>query len=79
MLFRLLSLIEYDYSMIDSTKITDWLSGLHELFINVRVRGGSMLFPAHAQLTGSEVEFVGGIHEGVDSCLMMEHSTLSLC
>jgi len=41
MLFRLLSLIEYDYSIIDSTKFTEW--GLHELFINVR--GGSTLFP----------------------------------
>jgi hypothetical protein len=36
-LFRLLSLIEYEYSIIDSTKITDWLRGLHELFINVSV------------------------------------------
>jgi len=26
-LFKLLSLIEYDYSIMDSTKITDWLRG----------------------------------------------------
>ena len=63
-LFSLLSLIEYDYSIIDSTKFADWVRGLHELFINVRVRGGCMLFPVHAQLTGSEVEFVRGIPEG---------------
>jgi hypothetical protein len=53
--------MDYDYSVIDSTKLTDWLRGLHELFIDVRVRGGSALFPAHAQLTSSEVEFVEGI------------------
>ena len=64
-LFSLLSLIEYDYSIIDSTKFADWLRGLHELFINVRVRDGSALFPVHAQLTGSEVEFVKGIPDGV--------------
>ena len=64
-LFRLLSLMEYDYSIMDSTKLTDWLRGLHELFINVRVRGGCMLFPVHAQLTDSEVEFARGIPEGV--------------
>jgi len=29
------------------------------------VRDGSALFPVHAQLTGSEVEFVKGIPEGV--------------
>jgi len=63
MLFKLLSLIEYDYSIIDSTKVTEW--GLHELFINVK--GGSTLFPV--QLTGSEVEFAGGMPEG--SCLVM--------
>ena len=39
--------------------------GLHELFINVRVRGGSTLLPVHAKLTGSEVEFVKDIPEGV--------------
>jgi len=71
MLFSLLSPIEYDYSIIDSTKFADWLRGLHELFINVR--GGSTLFPV--QLTGSEVEFVKGMPEG--SCLVMGHSTLN--
>jgi hypothetical protein len=47
--------------MIDSTKLTDWLRGLYELFVDVRVRGGDTLFPVHAQLTSSEVEFVKGI------------------
>jgi len=39
--------------------------GLHELFINVRMKSGSTLFPVHAKLTGSEVEFVKGIPEGI--------------
>jgi len=38
MLFSLLSPIEYDYSIMDSTKFADWVRGLHELFINVRVK-----------------------------------------
>jgi hypothetical protein len=63
-LLRLLTHIDYDYSVVDSTKFTDWLKGLHELFIDVRVRGGEALFPVHAQPTGSEVEFVKGIPEG---------------
>jgi hypothetical protein len=63
-LSRLLSLMDYDYSVIDSTKFTDWLKNLHELFIDVGVRGGETLFPVHAQLTSSEVEFIKGIPEG---------------
>jgi len=42
-LFKLLSLIEYDYSIINSTKFTEW--GLHELFINV---GGKRTIPSPA-------------------------------
>jgi hypothetical protein len=57
-ILRLLTHVDYDYSVVDSTKFTDWLKGLHELFINVRVRGGETLFPVHAQLTSSEVEFI---------------------
>jgi hypothetical protein len=64
-LFRLLNLIEYDYSVIDSTKLSDWLGRLHELFLDVRVRSGSTIFPVHAELTSSEVEFVRGISEGI--------------
>jgi len=63
-LLRLLSLMDYDYSVMDSTKFTDWLKGLHELFIDVRVRDGETLLPVHAQLTSSEVEFAKGIPEG---------------
>jgi hypothetical protein len=63
-LLRLLSLMDYDYSVIDSTKFTDWLNSLHELFIDVRVRSGETLFLVYAQLTSSEVEFVEGIPEG---------------
>jgi hypothetical protein len=68
-LLRLLSLMDYDYSVVDSTRFTDWLKGPHELFIDVRVRGGETLFPVHAQLTGSEVGFVKGIPEGVGMML----------
>jgi hypothetical protein len=63
-LFKLLSLMDYDYSVVDSTKLTDWLRGLHELFIDVRVRSGDALLPVHAQLTSPEVEFVKGMPEG---------------
>jgi hypothetical protein len=55
-LFRILRHIEYKYSVVDSMKVTDWLRGLHELSINVK--GGSTLFPVHAKLTGSELEFI---------------------
>jgi hypothetical protein len=64
-IFRLLNLIEYDYSVVDSTKFTDWLGRLHELFIDVRVRSGSTIFPVHAELASSEVEFIRSIPEGV--------------
>ena len=37
-LLRLLTQMDYDYSVIDSTKFTDWLKNLHELFIDVRAR-----------------------------------------
>jgi hypothetical protein len=63
-LLRLLSTIDYDYSVVDSTKFTDWLKSLHELFIDVRVWSGYTLFPVHAKLTSSEVEFVKGMPEG---------------
>jgi hypothetical protein len=55
--------IDYDYSVVYSTKFTDWLKALHEIFIDVRVMGGETLFPVHAKLTSSEVEFVKGIPE----------------
>jgi len=43
-LFNYLYYIEYDYSVMDSTKFTDWVKGLHELFVSVRVKSGSTLF-----------------------------------
>jgi hypothetical protein len=49
-LLRPLSFMNYDYSVIDSMKFTDWLKALHEIFIDVRVRSGETLFPVHAQL-----------------------------
>jgi hypothetical protein len=63
-LLRLLSYMDYDYSVVDSTKFTDWLKSLHELFIDVRARSSEALLPVHAQLTRSEVEFVKAIPEG---------------
>jgi hypothetical protein len=68
-LLRLLSFMYYDYSVVDSTRFTDWLKGPHELFIDVRVGGGEALFPVHAQPTGSEVEFARGIPESVGMML----------
>jgi hypothetical protein len=76
-LFTLLTNMDYEYSVIDSTKFTDWLKGLHELFIDVRVRSGDTLFPVHAQLTSSEVEFVKGIPEGGGIMLGDGHLTRS--
>ena len=37
-LLRLLTHVDYDYSVMDSTKFTDWLKGLHELFIDVTAK-----------------------------------------
>jgi hypothetical protein len=37
-LLRLLTHMDYDYSVMDSTKFTDWLKGLHELFIDVTAK-----------------------------------------
>jgi hypothetical protein len=34
--------IDYDYSVVYSTKFTDWLKTFHELFIDVRVRWSSL-------------------------------------
>jgi len=44
-----------------STRFADLVMGLHELFINVRMKSGGTLFPVYAKLTGSEVEFVKGM------------------
>ncbi len=63
-LLRCLCHMEYDYSVMDSTKLTDWMKGLHELFACVRVKGGSTLFPVHAEATVSEVKFLKGVPEG---------------
>jgi hypothetical protein len=41
-LLMLLTHIDYDYSVVDSTKFTDWLKTLHELFIDVRVKWSSL-------------------------------------
>jgi len=57
----MLGLQSLPYITGDSTRFADFVRGLHELFVNVRVRGGSMLSPVYAKLTGSEVEFVKGI------------------
>jgi hypothetical protein len=38
--------MDYGYSVIDSTRLTDLLKGLLELFINVRVKSGDILFLA---------------------------------
>jgi hypothetical protein len=45
-LLSLLSLMDYDYSVMDSTKFTDWLKGLHELFIDVTAKHYSQSTPS---------------------------------
>jgi hypothetical protein len=63
-LFRMLNFMDYEYSAVDSTKLTDWLKELHELSINVRVRSSDALSPVHAQPMSSEAEFIKGIPTG---------------
>ena len=63
-LFSLLCLIRYDYTVLDSTKFTDWHKGLHEAFLCIRVGLGESMFPVHGDVTTSELEFVEGIPEG---------------
>lgn len=45
-LFRPLTLMDYGYPVIGSTKVADWLRGLHEPFINVRVRSATRYPPS---------------------------------
>jgi len=37
-IFSILFFIDYDYSIMDSTKFNDWRKELHELFISIRVK-----------------------------------------
>ena len=61
-LMKILSYLDYCYTVLDSTKFTDWNKNLHELFLCVRV--GEALIPVSADLTNSEVEFVSNIPHG---------------
>ncbi|MEM3061760.1 MAG: hypothetical protein QW265_05080, partial [Candidatus Bathyarchaeia archaeon] len=63
----LLCLISYDYTVLDSTKFTDWYKTTHETFICTRVKLGEALFPVYASLTDSEVEFFRGVPVGFGS------------
>ena len=63
-IFSILLFIDYDYSIMDSTKFNDWRKELHELFISIRVKNKEALFPIHSKITNSEVEFVKDIPEG---------------
>jgi hypothetical protein len=40
----------------------DWHKAAHEAFLCVRVSLGETLFPVHAAIMSSEVEFTEGIH-----------------
>ncbi|WP_290899721.1 hypothetical protein [Ferroglobus sp.] len=57
-----LSQIEYFYTVIDSTKFSNWNKNLSELFVCVSV--GESLVPVYVDLMSSEEEFVAGIPEG---------------
>jgi hypothetical protein len=52
----------YYYTVLDSTKFTDWNKNLHEVILCVRV--SEALIPVSADLTTSEVEFVRNIPSG---------------
>ncbi|ADC66042.1 hypothetical protein Ferp_1902 [Ferroglobus placidus DSM 10642] len=57
-----LSQVEYFYTVIDSTKFSNWNKNLSELFVCVRV--GESLIPVYVDLMSSEEEFIRGIPEG---------------
>lgn len=61
-LMKILNYLDYYYTVLDSTKFTDWNKNLHEVFLCVRV--GEALIPVSADLTTSEVEFVRNIPSG---------------
>jgi hypothetical protein len=63
-LFGVLCPLEYDYTVLGSTKFTDWHKATHEAFLSVRVRAGEALFPVYGDLMTSEAEFVEGIPSG---------------
>jgi len=59
---EILNYLDYYYTVLDSTKFTDWNKNLHEVFLCVRV--GETLIPVSADLITSEVEFVRSIPSG---------------
>jgi hypothetical protein len=63
-LFKVIRFIRYDYTVLDSTKFTDWHKALHEAFICVRVRLGEALIPVQIGLTSSKAEFIKEIPPG---------------
>ena len=58
----LLSRINYLYTFLDSTKLSNWYKELSEFFVCVRV--GETLIPVHIDPTSSEEDFVARIPEG---------------
>lgn len=63
-LFGVLRLLSYDYTVLDSTRFTDWRKDCHETFLSVRVRLSETLFPIHADTATSEAEFTEDIPPG---------------
>ena len=59
---EILKYLDYYYTVLDSTKLTDWNKNLHEVFLCVRV--GEALVPVYADSTTSEVEFTKNIPSG---------------
>jgi len=51
---KILSYLDYYYTVLDSTKFIDWNKDLHEVFLCVRV--GEALVPVYADSTTSEVD-----------------------
>ncbi len=63
-LLGILRLVSYDYTVLDSTKFTDWRKETYEAFTCMRVRLGEAIFPIHTDITTSEVEFTKGLPPG---------------
>ena len=68
-LMKILNYLDYYYTVLDSTKFTDWNKNLHEVFLCVRV--GEALVPVYADSTTSEVEFTKKIPSGCGIALAM--------
>jgi hypothetical protein len=71
-LFSLLSHIEHECLVVDSTEVTDWFMGFMSYSLNV---SGQHAISSTRQANSSELKFTNGYLKGL--CLVMGHSTLN--